>query len=301
MDSPQTQHDRNEPLGVVVGVDGSRIGLDAVRWAVAEARLRGLPLQILHAAPYAAGSTAGTHRARDILARAFTVARRADPALPVTTHHTEQSAIPSLLDAAQHAQLLVVGMAGGKRPEEVLIGSVALDVSGRSPCPVAVVRGGNHPVAGAPVLVGVDDPATDAAALTVAFSDAHRHGSGVVVLHAGHGGAFEGSRRSEALAPWTARFPDVPVELRILQGAPVPALLTAAVRARLVVVGTRGRRAPARALFGSTSRAVLRHCSVPVVVVNPDVARPSEAPVSAPAAPRTSSADERDSHDVSQL
>jgi nucleotide-binding universal stress UspA family protein len=121
MNPPQTQHDRKEPLGVVVGVDGSRIGLDAVRWAVAEARLRGLPLQILHAAPYAAGSTAGTHRARDILARAFTVARRADSALPVTTHHTEQSEIPSLLDEAQRAQLLVVGMGGGERPEEVLI------------------------------------------------------------------------------------------------------------------------------------------------------------------------------------
>ena len=37
MDSPQDHHDRtddrNELLGVVVGVDGSRIGLDAVRWA----------------------------------------------------------------------------------------------------------------------------------------------------------------------------------------------------------------------------------------------------------------------------
>jgi nucleotide-binding universal stress UspA family protein len=50
MDSPQIQRDRNGPLGVVVGVDGSRIALDAVRWAVAEARLRGLPLRILHAA-----------------------------------------------------------------------------------------------------------------------------------------------------------------------------------------------------------------------------------------------------------
>lgn len=297
MDSPQTPHDRQDTLGVVVGVDGSRIGLDAVRWAVAEARLRGLPLQILHAAPYAAGSTSGTHRARDILARAFTVAHRADPALPVTTHHTERSAIPSLLDAAQDAQLLVVGMGGGERPEEVLIGSVALDVSGRSPCPVAVVRGGNHPVAGAPVLVGVDDPATDAAALAVAFADAHRHRSRIVVLHAGH----DAPVGLDALAPWTTSFPDVPVELSVVPGSPVPALLAAAVEARLVVVGTRARRAPARALFGSTSRAVLRRSSVPVVVVNPGTARPSDAPVTAPAAPRTSSADVRDPHDLTQL
>src|SRR5437764_2530310 len=102
MDSPQDHHDRtddrNELLGVVVGVDGSRIGLDAVRWAVVEAHLGGLPLRILHAAPYAAGSASGTRRARDILARAYTVAHRADLGLPVTTHHTERAAVPSLLN-----------------------------------------------------------------------------------------------------------------------------------------------------------------------------------------------------------
>jgi nucleotide-binding universal stress UspA family protein len=294
MDTPQY---RNDLLGVVVGVDGSRIGLDAARWAVAEARLRGLPLRILHAAPYAAGSASGTRRARDILARAYTVAHRADPDLPVTTHHTELHAVPSLLDAAQRAQLLVVGMVGGEPPQDVLISSVALDVSGHSPCPVAVVRGAHHPSADAPVLVGVDDPATDAAALTAAFDDAHRHRGRIVVLHAGH--RFGGHQDpAEALSQWTERFPDVPLELTVVPGSPVPALLAAAVGARLVVLGTRARRAPARALFGSTSRTVLRHSPVPVVVVNPGTVHLIEGPV---AATRISSADVQDPHDRSQL
>jgi nucleotide-binding universal stress UspA family protein len=309
MDTPQDHDryadrtdDRDNLLGVVVGVNGSRIGLDAVRWAVAEARLRGLPLRILHAAPYAAGSTAGTRHARDILARAYTVAHRADLDLPVTTHHTERDAVPSLLDAAHRAQLLVVGMGGGERPQEVLIGSVALGVSGHSPCPVVVVRGAHHPPADAPVLVGVDDPATDAAALTVAFGDAHRHVGRVVVLHAGHGDPFGGHRHhSEALAPWTGRFPDVPMELTVVPGSPVSALLAAAVEARLVVLGTRARRAPARALFGSTSRAVLRRSPVPVVVVNPGAVRLTEAAVTAPATPPTSSTDIQDPHDRSRF
>jgi hypothetical protein len=113
MDTSRVQDRRIEPLGVVVGVDGSRIALDAVRWAVAEAGLRGLPLQIVHAARYAVNFAVGMHRARDILARAFTVAHRAEPGLPVTTHRTEQDAARSLLDAARHAELLVVGMGGG--------------------------------------------------------------------------------------------------------------------------------------------------------------------------------------------
>ncbi|GAA2558756.1 universal stress protein [Pseudonocardia hydrocarbonoxydans] len=317
MNTPRDQHDQDEHLGVVVGVDGSRLGLDAVRWAVAEARLRGLPLQILHAAPYSAGSAAGLHRARDILARAFTVAHRADPGVQVTTRRTEHTATASLLDAARHAELLVVGMGGGDRPQELLIGSVALEVSGHAPCPVAVVRGGAHrPVADRPVLVGVDDVTADAAALTVGFTDAHRHGSGIVVLHArpgaapfrarlaGHTEAARVAAWAElagALAPWAARFPDVPLELALVPGQPASPLLAAAVDARLLVLGTRGRRAPARALFGSTSRAVLRRSPVPVVVVSPDTVRPAPEPVPAATAAPATSAEVEDPHDRSQL
>jgi nucleotide-binding universal stress UspA family protein len=309
---PQDHHDRTEQLGVVVGVDRSRISLDAVRWAGGEARLRGLPLQILHAAPYAKDSAFGLRRARDILTRAYTVAHRARLGIPVTTCHTEQAATPSLLDAARRAQLLVVGMGGGDRPQEVLIGSVALEVSGHAACPVAVVRG-HHPPVDGPVLVGVDDVATDAAALTVAFADAHRHGGRIVVLHArhraapfgahGHAEAARLAARTEladALAPLIARFPDVPVELTVVLGPPAPALLAAAVHTRLVVVGTRGRGAPARALFGSTSRAVLRQSPVPVVVVSPDAvlphAMPDAQPIAVPAPP-VPNADDPHEHD----
>lgn len=292
MDTPQdqerhhqeTRHQdgRDEPLDVVVGVDGSLIALDAVRWAVAEARLRGMPLRILHAAPYAAGSAAGTRHARDILARAYTVAHRADRGLPVSTNLSELDAVPTLLNAAQRAELLVVGLGGGERPEEMLISSVALDISGHSPCPVAVVRGRHRPPSDGPVLVGVDDPVTDAAALSVAFGDAHRHGGRLVVLHAGHDDPF---RHPEALAPWATRYPEVPVQLRIVSGQPVIALLSVATEARLVVLGSRARGVAARALFGSTSRALLRSSPVPVIVVNPGPVQPSKARAAMPGPP----------------
>jgi nucleotide-binding universal stress UspA family protein len=283
----------DEPA-VVVGVDGTRTALDAVRWAAAEARRRRLPLRILHAAPYAAGHTGpAVRRANAILARAFTVARRSEPGLSVATRSTERPAVDSLLDAAGGARLLVVGMGGGEQLQELLIGSVALDVSGRASCPVTVVRGHPEKAGERPVLVGVDTPAVDGAALAVAFADARRHAGRLVVLHAwhgagllhGHGAGHDEAARTAAwdrladqLAPWAARYPDVPVELEIVHGQPTPALLAAAVRARMVVLGTRGRHAPARALFGSTSRQVLRRCSVPVTVVRPDVVLPEEGP-----------------------
>jgi nucleotide-binding universal stress UspA family protein len=121
MDRPTNTARETDTLGVVVGVDGSTIGLDAVRWAAAEARLRRLPLRILHAAPYARGQQgAALRRANGILARAFTVARHAQPELAVTTEHTEDDPARSLLDVTRRARLLVVGMGGGERALEAL-------------------------------------------------------------------------------------------------------------------------------------------------------------------------------------
>lgn len=265
---------------VVVGVDGSELALHAVGWAATEAQLRGLPLRIVHAAP---------HRAPEILARAFTVARRAAPDVVVSTTRTAQDPAASLLDAAGGAAVLVVGMGGS--PGEPLVGSVALDVSGRAPCPVVVVRGGPVPPRG-PVLVGVDTFGEgglrrDDAALSVAFADARRHGGRVAVLHARYvtdpdrtpgdeqaaDVAVRDRLRAE-LGAWTTRFPEVPVQVSVVHGNPARALLRAAEGCRLVVLGTRGNGAYTREVFGSTSREVLRRSPVTVLVVNPDTVRP---------------------------
>jgi nucleotide-binding universal stress UspA family protein len=274
-------------LGVVVGADGSRIGLEAVRWAAAEAQLRGLPLRILHAAPYTRAHTGSAlHRANDILGRAFTLAHRAQPQLPITTRRTEDDPARSLLDASTRARLLVVGMGGGQRMLEALITSVALDVTAHAACPVAVILGERAHAGGHDVIVGVDAPETDVAALEVAFADARRHGDGVVVVHSrhrtgphhGHAGARDDHDRAVAvsrlgadLVPWTSRYPDVPLRVHVVTGAPAGTLLTAAITARLLVVGTHGRGATARVVLGSTSRQVLRRCPVPVIVVDPGV------------------------------
>jgi nucleotide-binding universal stress UspA family protein len=271
---------------VVVGVDGSELALHAVGWAATEARLRGLPLRILHAAPRPASHAgAEPQQAPAILARAFTVARRAEPDVVVSTTHTAHDAAASLLAAGDGAALLVVGMGGG--PGEALAGSVALAVSGRAPCPVAVVRGGPVPPHG-PVLVGVDTLGEDglhrdAAALSVAFTDARRHRGRVTVLHARYvtgAGRTPGDalavdvavrdRLHGELGTWTVRFPDVPVHVSVVHGNPAQALLRAAEGSRLVVLGTRGLGAYTQDLFGSTSREVLRRSPVTVLVVNSD-------------------------------
>ncbi len=300
---------------VVVGVDGSELALHAVGWAAIEAQLRRLPLRIVHATPQPAGPGGAVPRsAPEILARAFTVARRAASDVVVSTTRTAQDPAASLLDAAAGAAVLVVGMGGA--PGEPLVGSVALDVSGRAPCPVVVVRGGPVPPRG-PVLVGVDTFGEgglrrDDAALSVAFADARRHGGRVAVLHARYvtdpdrtpgdeqaaDVAVRDRLRAE-LGAWSTRFPEVPVQLSVVHDNPARALLAAAEGCRLVVLGTRGDGAYTRDLFGSTSREVLRRSPVTVLVVNPDsVGTGTDRDEPPPAGARTTQLDHPHDHSL---
>jgi nucleotide-binding universal stress UspA family protein len=294
--------------GVIVGTDGTPSAAPAIRWAAAEAVLRDHPLRIVHAAPYAVGPTAGPGRVRaaEVLAAASTVARRAEPGCEISTHCTANAPVPSLIAASRGACLLVVGIGGTGLPRDAAIGSTAVDVSGRAHCPVVVVRGRHRSATRSrPVLVGVDVPETETTVLNVAFAEAHRHGGGLVVVHAEHDGpGFPGhhppraeppeageSPLAAALEPWSQRHPEVPIDLRIVPAHPAAALLGAAVQVRLLVVGRRGRSAPVRALFGSTSRAMLRRSPVPVMVVPAGVAASGGTGT---LCPRCGGADDRD-------
>lgn len=296
-----------EPPAVVVGADGTTTALRALAYAATEARLRHLPLRIVHAAPYATQrSEPGRRRAAAILARAYTVAHQCEPRVPAHTEQLDHQPVAALVRASERAELLVVGMVG-ERPGEVILGSVALTVSGEAHCPVTVVRGHrSSPSAGQPVLLGVGDVAAAAAAVTVAFTDAERHGTPLVIVHTRHGALrsrITGANREaettrtleKGLAPWRSRYPNVQVDLRVVRGAPAEELLQAASHTRLVVVGTNDRGAAARALLGSTSRALLRHSPCPVTVVRRDALHAGDSTQPGPWAAAT------DPHDRAEL
>jgi nucleotide-binding universal stress UspA family protein len=290
---------------IVVGVDGTTTALRAVAWAAREARLRQRPLRLVHAAPYLGtpddpdGPTVG--RAADVLARARSVAHQIAPELTTDVAVLPDPPVAALVDASADAELVVIGMIAGTGAE-IVLGSVPLDVTTAAHCPVTVVRGESavdHVAKGhrgrpAPVLLGIESVGADAAAVTVAFDDADRHGSGVVVMHVpGHLGDSASAVRDQ-LAPWRSAHPDVEVTVRIGQGNPGVALLHESTAARHIVLGTRGRHAVVRAVLGSVSRFVLRHSLVPVTVV-PRSLTTAEGSSTVPAAVAG------DPHDRSQL
>ena len=285
--------DEQHPAPVVVGVDGSETALRAVGWATREARRRGAPLRIVHAAPYAEGSASGERHAGSILTLAHTVATQTLPDLPAVTERLPGPMPQALVDAGRGAQLLVVGMSGGSRYDDVLLHSAALDVCAAAVCPVAVVRGRGDVAARGPVVLGVEDVKADAKAVTVAFADAERHATRLVVVHTRDStrGFHPGQHTDDTLrtdiinrlGSWRSRHPDVPVELQVVSGAAAGHLLEFSVTARLLVLGTHARAAAARAIPGSTSRTILRCSSCPVVVVTRDAVL-AESTASAPSA-----------------
>jgi nucleotide-binding universal stress UspA family protein len=145
---------------LVVGIDGSTHGDDALRWAVAEAARRGLAVRavIAHEPPDAWMATRGVPLVADSdeIRQAVEASARTRVASVLRDLDAAQRAVPVdvvavtgpagwvLVQEAEHAELLVVGHRGRGALRSRLLGSVGLSVVQRAPCPVTVVPSPRH-------------------------------------------------------------------------------------------------------------------------------------------------------------
>jgi nucleotide-binding universal stress UspA family protein len=213
------------------------------------------------------------------------------------------SAARVLRDEADSAALLVLGHRGRHGLRGLLSRSISVEVASRAGCPTVAIgspRGARDSGWSPPrVVVGVDTSASCPPALGFAFHAARQRGIGLTAVHAwtpdppagreAAGGAPSigelRARRNlnQALQPWHAEFPEVPVTTRLVCDDPARALVAESTGAALLVVGSRGRGHIHATLTGSVSRSVLRHGHCPIAVV-----RPAHAPQ--PAAERVTGA-----------
>jgi nucleotide-binding universal stress UspA family protein len=140
---------------IVVGIDGSEESRNALRFAVEEGEAHGARVVALHAweAPVAAVDPSLTappvdypallvevREAAERFAETFVEEAVGDKRDRVEPLAVEGSAAAALLDAAEDADLVVVGSRGHGGFARLVLGSVSEQVAHHAPCPVVIHR-----------------------------------------------------------------------------------------------------------------------------------------------------------------
>ncbi|MGK3206833.1 universal stress protein [Amycolatopsis sp. MEPSY49] len=279
---------------IITGIDGSGEALDAVRWAGRAARLRDVPLEIVHALDFpallAGGVVPPPEEMKDTLRahgqrylRAAQEIAEAQGAPAVTTRLDPDRAAPALIEASRTAALVVVGSGGRGRLTGLLAGSVASAVGAHAACDVVVVRGDSWDdpdAADRPIVAGIDGSEPSARILAAAVAEAKVRKTHLVVVHASadeprpeaepHLDRQAATDAGERLLGDLTGAHDaggVTLERVVVRGHPRRELIERSATAQLVVLGDRGRGGFPGLLLGSTGQALLHNAACPVYLV----------------------------------
>ncbi|MFP3901257.1 MAG: universal stress protein [Acidimicrobiia bacterium] len=281
---------------VVVGIDGSGGGDDALAWAIDWARRSGAEVVAVYAVGLLwnsrSGSPVPSYAHRDEIRERFetewaaSLDRSGVPARKLLRDGPAASVLLSVADE-EAADLVVVGKRGTGRFEAAMLGSSALQVAEHASCPVLIVPDGHAPERVGSVVVGVDGSAPAESALRWAADLAALLGAPLTVAHAVDesfatvGAMVEGAGEAagdpavaeaeDALRSWCRPVLDAgtAVEMVVERGDAASQLVRLAEPpGTVVVVGSRGRGGFDELRLGSVSNRVVHHASSPVAVVH---------------------------------
>ncbi|WP_326659695.1 universal stress protein [Streptomyces canus] len=192
---------------VTVGLDGSPESCAAAEWAAREAKLRGLPLRLVHVwepvpepmaqAPLL-GAETQAHWSERVLRETAEGLRLRHPGVHVETEQIPGRPADALAGAAKAAELLVLGSRGLSGIGGFLVGSVGLAVVADTEIPVVLVRAGEQgadeheadpagipsaATAYRPVVLGLDTGHPHDTVIAFAFEESARRGTSLRVVH----------------------------------------------------------------------------------------------------------------------
>jgi nucleotide-binding universal stress UspA family protein len=281
---------------IVVAVDGSERNKSAVTWASAEAAADGCEVVLVtaiddHLLPAPHFSIRSQEQsALDMLGDIRNEVRHIVDQQVVATEVVTGSTVDVLLDRSKDARMLVVGKRGLGGFARVIVGSTSIAVAGRAKVPVTIVpdtwKHATH--VDAPIVLGIDPYRPEKHPIRLAFRRAERLDVRLVAVHgweaptaytldAAAVTAMASQWEQEAntefdrvLDVWRERFPDVEVQAVHSHSHPAMAVLDAAEKAQLVVLGRHTDGRLGGFAFGSVTRAVLHYAECPVMVVPTD-------------------------------
>lgn len=273
---------------IVVGFSGDSSDSAALRWAVEYATPHHIDVELVHvmddswgAIPPNLSKTAliqAEHHMREVARRA----REENPALTFHTHVTVGSPTETLSSRSFGAALLVVGTLAHGRLDERLFGTRGAQIAARAHCSTVIVPERERPT-GSGVVVGVDGSDASAAAVEFAARYADRYSERLHAIYAWNPpmpfGGFDSFQwpttpddddqrvLAQSVAGLESQYPRLELELTVATALPADALTQAGRGARLLVVGTHGRRGISKLWLGSVSRDVAQVMPCPVAIV----------------------------------
>ena len=281
----------NQDRHVIVGIDGSPASRLALEWALDKEKQLGRVRTVtaysvgplfdgFGMAPTAAYDLEVFRESAD--ARALSLLSATDPSL-VSRHRTVQgSAGHTLVEAAEGADLLVVGCRTRNALAEALLGSTGSYCVKHSKVPVVLVPSDRPPAGLSRLVVGVDGSPNASAALRWALDNVEPGGTVVVMttfMRIVHAFGVTSPPDSELIAELTAVAQKAVQEVATAEeiehtievdahiGDPRLELRQAAQHADALVIGARGHRGVAHLLLGSTTTSLAHHPTSVTVVV----------------------------------
>jgi len=271
---------------IVVGVSEVAASHPATRWAMQFAKDHNATVELVHVV-----DTTWGHAPLDYIERAMLsaeenlrdiaqTARDEIPGVVVQSHVRLGSPVNELVASASDADLLVIGAHPLERSDGA--GRRAVRLARLAPCSVIVAPSEVIP-AGTGVVVGVDGSVESDLAVQFGAELADRHNESLTVIMVwGHPEAWglvepmlvesapsEEDRLTlaESIAGLAVQYPDLVVHTEVSGSRPEVALYSAAIDARMLVVGSRGRHGLLKALLGSVSEALVAELPTAVAVI----------------------------------
>jgi nucleotide-binding universal stress UspA family protein len=279
---------------IVVGIDGSEPGRRALRWALAEARLHGAALHVVHGwhtpqifIPDAYRSEVVEGRgmreaALDLIDRELdAVGADADTGVVIERSAVHHYAARALIEASETAALVVVGRHGEAGFPAEAIAPKAVQVAHHAACPVAVVPD-TWSGDGRGIVVGIDGSEQSLAALQWAADEAQKREASLTAVmawglldqhHAQPDAAYDPHYDCHAALADLTTFVEralgrtAGVALQVTNDLPARGLIDTSRDAELLVVGARGLGGFRGLLLGSVSHRCLAHSWCPTIVV----------------------------------